>query len=111
MLLLLLHNNKLIHKLFEIPNLPIIMIHLDDHSILMLKYIFIILSNFGLYFLYSYIQKTETHPFSRCGFSGRVEIVCCPNKYVQPPKPNTGTIGQDKFGRYHVKCFRDGQAA
>ncbi|XP_023934807.1 serine protease persephone [Bicyclus anynana] len=51
----------------------------------------------------SYITKTDNHPFSRCGFSGTVEIVCCPSKYMQPlptkrPKPTTGTVGQDKFG-------------
>ncbi|XP_039753579.1 serine protease persephone-like [Pararge aegeria] len=36
-----------------------------------------------------YIQETYTHPFSRCGFHGTKEIVCC---------PNTATIGEDKFG-------------
>ncbi|XP_034832134.1 serine protease persephone-like [Maniola hyperantus] len=55
----------------------------------------------------NYIQKTETHPFSRCGFSGMVEIVCCPNKYTQPPKPNTGTIGQDKFGDTRLSRVAD----
>ncbi|XP_045773067.1 trypsin-1-like [Maniola jurtina] len=52
----------------------------------------------------SFIQAIDFHPFSRCGFIDKVEIVCCPHKYIQPPtstkrrRPNTGAMGQEKYG-------------
>ncbi|CAK1556368.1 unnamed protein product [Leptosia nina] len=43
------------------------------------------------------IRENDNHPFKRCGFSGKVEIVCCP-KGEDQPHPTSTVKTEAKFG-------------
>lgn len=52
-------------------------------------------------YVFSSIMKHGHHPFSRCGFSQTVEIVCCPKRRFVTPKPTVKpnpTPTSAKFG-------------